>query len=256
MKYLGESAELSDVSLNLRNKNLALVPTHSGRADRIVENLVATISRWNTSRMLKRGFRLVVSEQIVEHPLVFRSLRPTDAEILDFGGTESVLALQLSALGYRVSVLDQRRYPFSHENLRVFCGDLLDPSLSLETSFDAVVSISTIEHLGLGRYGDAVVDSADKTGVEVLWKLVKRGGRLIASVPAGRPAKQRGYRVYDESRLREVFPHATSVSWFMKETREATWMQVEASRVAELVYDEPYSFMPVQAIAFVVCEKD
>ena len=255
MKYVSSTADLDHVSLSLRNKNLAVIPYGHGYADAVLNRFLSSVSQWNTRRMLRKGFRVVVSEQIIEHPLVFRHLRPADRDILDFGGAESLLALQLSALGYRVSVLDQRRYPFSHQNLSVFCGDLFDPALSLHKLFDVVVSISTIEHLGLGRYGDMVVDSADKRGVEVLWKLLKPHGRLFATVPAGKPAVQRGYRVYDEQRIREVFPHATAISWFMKESRDATWQQVKAGSIGELVYEEPHSQMPVQAVACVVCDK-
>ncbi|GAB4428667.1 MAG: hypothetical protein OHK0015_11810 [Chloroflexi bacterium OHK40] len=255
MNSSSTSQHLSDLLRHLRNKNFAVLPRHAGPAETFVDRLVGWANRAREFVLARRGFRLVVSEQIVEHPMVLSHLRPADRRILDFGGYESVLPLQLTALGREVTVLDQRRYPFQHPNLCVVCCDLLDPQLSLGAQYDLVVSISTIEHLGLGNYGDIQEVDADRRGVSVLWSLVRPGGRLMASVPAGRPAVQRGYRVYDEARIRATFPATAYIHWFRKHGREGAWREVTANDVQQVVYGEPLGQMPVEAVAFIICEK-
>ncbi len=205
--------------------------------------------------LLREGCHLVVSEQIIECPFVLRRLRKNDKTIFDFGGFEGILPPQLSALGYRVSVLVQRRYPFSHPNLSVVCGGLFAESFQVADRFDVVVSISTIEHLGMGRYGDQVANDGDIKGAEVLWGLVKESGRLMASVPAGTPAIQRGYRVYNEKRIDEVFPNISRTYWFAKNGQEGTWSEMSARAVEDLTYEEPYGRLPIEEIAFVIWDK-
>jgi len=255
MKYWHSKADLQYIYGNLRSKNLAVFPKRRGPVDRVLDRLIDIATRCRMQRMQTHGFKLVVSEQVIENALVLRNLRDNDETILDFGGFESALPLQLSAVGYRVTVWDQRPYPFSHPNLSVLCQDLFAASLEIDKTFDVIIAISTIEHLGLGAYGDKVVDDGDRQGVEILWNLLGGRGRMMVSVPAGKPSIQRGYRVYDESKLVRIFPHATSISWFMKEGREGTWSKVGPGAVANVAYSEPYGHMPVEAIAFVICDK-
>jgi len=211
------------VQIHLRNKNLVVLYEDSILIQKIFNRLSNIISKC----FVKIGKpRLIVAEQIIENPLILRNLREKDKTILDFGGFESILPLQLSALGYEVTVLDQMPYPFCHPNLTILCAEIFSNPLILTQKYDVVVSISTIEHLGLGHYGDAVIEDGDRKGVEILWNFLKKGGRLMASVPAGKPTIQRGYRVYNKQRLTEFFPNISSTYWFTKNGREGVWQKV------------------------------
>ncbi len=255
MNYLNNKTKLKDVVSLLRNKNFAVFYDKPRFIQRMLKRLFDVVLKYQTNLKAFKGFKVIVSEQIIEYPLVSKNLREKDRTILDFGAFESILPLQLSALGYKVCVLDQRQYPFNHPNLKVLCSDLFSDGLKITEKFDVVISISTIEHLGLGCYGDLAVEDADARGVEILWGLVKKGGRLMASVPAGKPAIQRGYRVYNEKRLKEVFPNISSTYWFAKDGREGTWHEVKPEDINDLIYTEPYAQMPCEAIVFVVCDK-
>jgi 2-polyprenyl-3-methyl-5-hydroxy-6-metoxy-1,4-benzoquinol methylase len=255
MNYTGPATSFDDVIQHLRNKNLAVFPSSRGRLVKLAERLQRKVSRLHWKAVRSAGWQVIVSEQVVEGPLVLRHIRETDRRVLDFGGYESILPLQLSALGHRVTVLDQRRYPFSHPNLTVETVDLYDPALQFPEPFDTVVSVSTIEHLGLGGYGDVTHAQGDAAGVQRLWSFLRPGGRLLASVPAGRPAVQRGYRVYDEARIRSVFPSISAIHWFKKDHRLGGWSPSSAAAVKDTVYGEPTGRLPVEAVAFVVCEK-
>ena len=240
---------------HLRNKNLAVLPSSHGLRMRLAERLHAGAVEIYWHAIRASGWHAVVSEQVVEGPLVLQHLRPADVRVLDFGGYESLLPLQLASLGHEVTVLDQRRYPLTHPNLAVRTADLYDPQLRFDKPFDTIISVSTIEHLGLGRYGDVTWEDGDRAGVERLWSFLRPGGRLLASVPVGIPTVQRGYRVYDEARLYNVFPRIAEIRWFKKEHRFGAWLPSNAGAVADLVYGEPHGQLPVEAVAFVVGEK-
>ncbi len=257
MKYRHSKSDLSDIQRHARNKNLVVLQTSPGIYGKIIRHLSSRIGELQIKSIIqnRNKAQVIISEQIVENPLILRNLRDEDKTILDFGGFESLLPLQLSSIGYQVTVLDQREYPFQHPNLKVACLDLFHDNLSTQEQYDVVISISTIEHLGLNAYGDSVQKEAGKQGVAILWSLVKQGGRLMASLPAGKPAIQRGYQVYNEAMVQDVFPNATSIRWFMKEGREGVWGEVESKVVENLVYSEPYGQMPVEAVVFVICDK-
>jgi hypothetical protein len=68
--------------------------------------------------------------------------------------------------------------------------------------FDAVFSISSYEHDGLGRYGDPIDPIADlKSMAQVREQMLKKGGLLYLAVPIGKDALYwNGGRIYGRNR--------------------------------------------------------
>jgi SAM-dependent methyltransferase len=255
MTYCDGGTDFDDVIRHLRNKNLGVYPRRWSPMLKVLHRLQRGVTKLRWRALRKAGWQAVVSEQIVEAGLILRHIRPDERRILDFGGYESALPLTLSALGHEVTVLDQRTYPFKGPRLNSLTADLFGELPLPAESFDLVISVSTIEHLGLGRYEDARMTDGDRLGVERLWRLLRPGGRLMATVPAGRPQTQRGYRTYDEARLRAVFPPLETVLWFKKSGRGGTWSAADEGAIATLTYGEPFAEMPAEAVAFVIARK-
>lgn len=255
MRYCDADSDFDAVVRHLRNKNLDLYPTRWSPMLKVAQRLYGQVTRLRYGALRRAGWQAVVSEQIVEAALILRHIRSEERRLLDFGGYESLLPLTLSALGHEVTVLDQRPYPFKAPRLTNVIADLFKETPLIAESFDLVISISTIEHLGLGTYDDVQIPEGDRLGVERLWRLVRPGGRLMATVPAGRPGVQRGYRTYDEARLRMVFPGLVATQWFSKDHRTGTWSPSTAEAVRDRVYGEPHARLPVEAVAFIICEK-
>ena len=51
--------------------------------------------------------------------------------------------------------------------------------------FDAMVSFSSLEHSGLGRYGDALNPYGDLITMAKTWCLTRPGGRALVGIPSG-----------------------------------------------------------------------
>jgi len=139
-----------------------------------------------------------VNERIVEHPYVLRAtagLAP-GSRVLDVGAAENTLALSLAGLGFKMVALDPRGYPLAHQNLRVETTSL--ENWETDERFDAVLCISTIEHLGAGEYGESRQPSgADERALAKMLELLEPGGLLVLTAPLGGEG-------YERARLEEL----------------------------------------------------
>ena len=78
---------------------------------------------------------------------------------------------------------------------------------------NSVASLScmhTVEHVGLGRYGDAIDPEGDVTAAKELERVVAKGGNLLFVVPIGKPKIQfNAHRIYSYEMIIEMFPGLT-----------------------------------------------
>jgi Caenorhabditis protein of unknown function, DUF268 len=84
-----------------------------------------------------------------------------------------------------VEVFDIRPLAAAVPNVRFRQWDLMAPAAAGEQA-DCVSCLHTLEHIGLGRYGDPIDPEGWKTAVAHLAALVSPGGRLWLAVPVGR----------------------------------------------------------------------
>ncbi len=68
--------------------------------------------------------------------------------------------------------------------------------------FDAIISISSIEHDGLGRYGDPLNPDGDLQAMQNIKHMLKKGGLLFLAVPVGIDTIYwNAHRIYGKERL-------------------------------------------------------
>ena len=136
--------------------------------------------------------RTIMNERIAEYPYVFHQIAryPGIQSVLDIGSAFSLMPIQLATLGYKVTGLDIIDSGDSHHpNFNQVVSDLFEHKLPKE-SFDCVVSVSTIEHMGFGAFGDKVIPDADVKAFQIVHELLKSGGIAIITVPAGSPTNE------------------------------------------------------------------
>ncbi len=148
---------------------------------------------------------------------------------LDFGPGKSFVGLVLAMRGYEVTTIDvePRDRPYHHRRLRHATGDVR--TADLPGGYDLVINCSTVEHVGLaGRYGVAIDEpDGDLESMARLHALMKPGGAMILTVPAGRDAVFAPMcRVYGPMRLPRL------IEGFAVE-REAYWVKDDANRWVE-----------------------
>jgi len=61
----------------------------------------------------------------------------------------------------------------------------MDDNLNLINYCDSISCLHALEHFGLGRYGDRIDYQGHLLGWNNIYKILKRGGNFIFSVPIG-----------------------------------------------------------------------
>lgn len=122
------------------------------------------------------------SNRDVEYDFAFRNIIGRDLNILDIGGTESLISLALAKAGHKVTIYDYRPYQENHSNLKAIQGNFLKNRLPPK-SYDIILLISTIEHMGFGGYGDPEYENADFEVMVELGRLLAHNGKLILTFP-------------------------------------------------------------------------
>ena len=126
------------------------------------------------------------------------------ASLLDIG-SYSDFVLGLSA-AYQVNSLDFREAPKLNQNQTVVVGDAKALRFP-DDYFDAIISLSSIEHFGLGRYGDEFDLAADTKALNEMKRCLKPGGQLIFSttLTAGPPCLvYNWHRIYSYPMLKAL----------------------------------------------------
>jgi hypothetical protein len=106
-----------------------------------------------------------------------------------------------------VEVLDIRPQPRPVPNVRFHQLDLMaDLPEPWREATDSLSCLHTIEHFGLGRYGDTIDPEGHLKGIDQLKRMVAPGGMLYLSTPVGEE------RV--EFNAHRIFAPRSLISWF------------------------------------------
>ena len=109
-----------------------------------------------------------------QHVLVIGSIMPWLETILLVSGARKVTTLEYGKIKSEVSRLET-----------ITPSELAERYMNRNlTQFDAMASFSSIEHSGLGRYGDNLNPWGDLITMARAWCLVKPGGYALVGVPS------------------------------------------------------------------------
>lgn len=199
--------------------------------------------KWQRVRYLKK---FNISERIVEIPFAFQALSTVapNGKILDLGCAESIFPLQLATLGYQVTGVDFRPYPYKHPNLSFSQADILNLPFA-DQSFDAVCAISTLEHIGLGSYDDPqIAEKPDQQAFKHIVRILKDKGTLILTVPFGKYAQNSHQRVYDQPMLNTLLQDfdIMQIKYYTINSKgnndvEMYWSEVNVQQASQIISD-------------------
>ena len=202
---------------------------------------------WQGSTLpAQHGFRL--DERAVEYPRIISRLGVDARRLLDAGSALNFpYLLDLPELNSRSVVI----YTLSPErevkrrNVTYIYGDLRQTTLESE-SFDEIVCISTLEHVGMDNtflyskdtsFKECNPDDYQKVIAEFR-RLLKPGGRLFITVPYGRYQNLGWLQQFDQPRVAKVIElfggSAYNVTYYRYYTDG--WQRADANSCADSVY--------------------
>ena len=177
------------------------------------------------------------SERVIEVPWALSHL-PQRGEILDVGSCHATYLQFVPQPDRRLHCLDicdcASEIPpdavFHHQSL---IGNTLPAA-----QYDAVLAISTIEHIGLAAYGQKPFQEGDRLAIAEIGTLLKPGCPAIITLPAGPSMIASWYRQYSPTDLHRLFQGWKSeiCYWGFDGTR---YVPVDADEVTRYSYREP-----------------
>ncbi len=211
---------------------------------RQIENAIDT-GLLRPGAVLPSGFGFRIDERIIEYPWVYSRLPRRPGMMLDAG----------SALNWKFLI---NREPVSDAKLWVctlapekrcywrqgvsYVFDDLRSSMFRSGTFDTVVSISTIEHIGLDNTllysADPGKKEDDETGfvsaVREFRRIIRPGGICFITVPFGKACKRGWFQVFDSQKVQMVLdgfqPTSQEIQYFGY--FPDGWREVEAGELA------------------------
>jgi SAM-dependent methyltransferase len=99
-------------------------------------------------------------------------------------------------------------YRPAHLQLTNFESDFADlKKLPFENdSIESLSCMHTIEHIGLGRYGDELDVTGDLTAIKELKRVTRPGGNILFVTPVGKPKIEfNAHRIYSFEQIKEYF---------------------------------------------------
>ena len=120
--------------------------------------------------------------------------------------TPWIEAILLNLGAAKVTTLEYATIESTHPNVEVISIEGLKEAFKNNIKFDSVVTFSSLEHSGLGRYGDSLDPWGDLIAMGRAWCMTKPGGKALVGVPSGMDGiVYNGNRIYGEIMLPHLF---------------------------------------------------
>lgn len=135
--------------------------------------------------------------------LVFRNKPETH---YDIGSRLDGFIAHILAMGIPVKMIDIRPFPMEIVGLETIVDDATYLRQFKDNSIESLSALCSLEHFGLGRYGDPIDPEACFKCFEAIQKKLKLGGHFYLAVPVGRERLEfNAHRVFYASTIVEQF---------------------------------------------------
>jgi SAM-dependent methyltransferase len=236
----------------------------------------ALSSPFNPER-LPIGYGRWVDERIVEYPWLFSLLPEVEGDLLDAGSTlnhaDIIHHSKLHNKRTTILTLAPEENCFWKDGISYIYGDLRKTIFRDET-FDYLVSLSVIEHIGLnnqmydpkGISGNAATADSSRSGhlaaVREMRRVLKSGGTAYFSMPFGKHDVRNWIQVFDAAmvdRVIETFAPTSHTAFYYKSSATSGWQNCRREEAAESRFfdvhqDAPWPGCPAASEA-IVCLK-
>lgn len=129
---------------------------------------------------------------------------------LDIGSRLDGFIAHLLAAGLDVTMIDVRKFPGKIEQLHTIVDDATSLHQIPDESIESISALCSLEHFGLGRYGDQIDPEACFKCFANIQRKMKQGGRLYLSLPVGKERVEfNAHRVFYAKTIIDCFSSLT-----------------------------------------------
>ncbi len=124
----------------------------------------------------------------------------------DIGSRLDGFIAHLLSAGIDVTMIDVRKFPTEIEQLHTIVDDATSLRQISDESIESMSALCSLEHFGLGRYGDPINPESCFQCFDNIQKKLKKGGRLYIAVPVGKERVEfNAHRVFYASTIVKCF---------------------------------------------------
>ena len=173
------------------------------------------VSRF-TLENIKNGTELKAPygrKSVIDLVNAFIKYKITNLNVAVIGSISPWIEAILLNLNNKVTTVEYNVPESKYPNLN--CVDYFNDFQKTEKKYDSIITFSSIEHSGLGRYGDPLDPNGDIKTMDDIHKNLKDDGILVWGAPVGQDAVVwNAHRIYGKKRLPLMFNKFKQLEWF------------------------------------------
>ena len=154
-------------------------------------------------RALRSERDRVTNERVIEVPWALAQL-PQFGVVLDVGSCDATYLSAIPSPDRTLHCLDPRDCASDVPRDATFHRQSIIGNTLPRAYYDAILALSTIEHIGLPCYGEKPFSRGDRLALVEFRALLKPGGVLVLTVPAGQSKIASWYRQYSPDDLHDL----------------------------------------------------
>lgn len=217
-QLLKKSVQSSDIDLYLKSGRIPWSPGYKQYRYNTLKDIPtdqALLDVFARGDTLPHDFGVGMDERIVEYPWLLSRMSSNGGLVLDGGSVLNYPFLldapQLSSKRLVILTLAPESTMAKRQNVSYMFGDLRE-TLFRDGAFDLIVSISTLEHIGMDNAKLYTQDDQHNelqpddylTVIKEFHRILKPGGRFLMTVPFGKAQNLGWLYQFDSHRLKQA----------------------------------------------------
>ena len=149
----------------------------------------------------------------------FEDFNIVNKKIAVIGSETPWIEAILINMNNNVTTIEYNLPEYNFEKLK--CRDYFNYFEKNREKFEVIVTFSSIEHSGLGRYGDPLDPEGDIKTMDCIYKNLNNDGLVIWGAPVGSDnLTWNAHRVYGKIRLPLIFNKFQELKWYGREKEQ------------------------------------